>query len=305
VSRIAFFGENNFSVVVLKSLLGVGHDVALIICPFYETDAHKELENVALRNKIRFYREKNINSLEVVEKVQSAEPDFIISADFTKIIKNELLSIPKFASLNLHPSLLPNYRGLVPQHFPIINGETKTGVTVHFIDSGIDTGNIIIQKEIPINETTTVSDILTSWAKIYQTIMVEAVEKVLCGEKGVSQNKLNGSYYGRLKQSDCEIRFNDGIKNAYNLIRGVTYPYFGAFLKINNMFLRIWEAEIISTEAQECFGQVKQDGDDIILFFADGILRAIDFEEKKSENSDANVYLPSNTRLLLKRNITI
>jgi methionyl-tRNA formyltransferase len=110
--------------------------------------------------------------------MRNINPDLLISAHFQKIINKDIIAIPQLGCLNLHPSLLPFYRGMAPQHWPIINGERKTGITVHFIDEGVDTGNIVLQKEILIDDSMYVSDLQLIWTKEYQTIMCKAVRLI-------------------------------------------------------------------------------------------------------------------------------
>ena len=277
---IVFFGENDFSSVVLNALFKDGYHIPLVVCPLYENDKYKGLEQIAHKMKAEFIRAKNINSAEIVQKITEMKPDLCVSGDFSKIIGKDILAIPKFGSINLHPSLLPNYRGLAPQHFPIINGENKTGVTVHFMDENIDTGNIIIQKEIPISNDMYVSCLLVKWHEIYQTIVNEAVSLVLNSDKGRKQDA-DGSYYGRLKEKECEIFFEKGVFSAYNLVRGVSSPYFGAFLKTvseHGNVLRIWEAEIEESGVQKEFGKIEIENEDMLIYFPDGILRGTYFE---------------------------
>ena len=273
--RIVFFGENNFSSVVLNALVNDGYHIPLVVCPLYENDKHTYFEKTANKVNAEFVRAKNINSPEIVQKIAAVKPDLCVCGDFAKIIGKDILALPKFGSINLHPSLLPNYRGLAPQHFPIINGDHKTGVTVHLMDEHVDTGNIIVQKEIPISGDMYVSDLLVKWQVIYQTIVNEAVSLVLNGDKGRKQEE-GGSFYGRLKEKDCEMFLEKGVISAYNLVRGVSSPYFGAFLKIESEhgnILRIWEAEIEQVSEQKEFGKIEIENEDCLIYFPDGILR--------------------------------
>lgn len=207
VPTIVFMGEDAFSNIVLSSLLKEGYNVPLVISPLYDNNIHKRLENTCVYNKIEYIREKNINSEIIIEKLKKIKPDLLITAHFEKLIKKDIIDIPTLGCLNLHPSLLPYYRGMSPQHWPIINGESKTGITVHFIDETADTGNIVLQKEISLTDQMYVSDLQIVWQKMYQTIMCEAIRKVLDGYKGETQSKTAGSYYGKFKCSQCYINY--------------------------------------------------------------------------------------------------
>jgi methionyl-tRNA formyltransferase len=114
---------------------------------------------LALNHGIDHTREKNLRSEDFINKIISLQPDLFVSAHFEKLLSYDLIRIPSKGAINLHPSLLPDYRGLAPQHWPIINGDAKTGVTVHFIDETADTGDIIIQKEIDIEKDDYVIDL--------------------------------------------------------------------------------------------------------------------------------------------------
>ena len=243
--RIVFLGEDSFSAAVLESFILANHKVLAVICPFYENNVHSRLKLLSEKNIIPFKRVNDINSIEVQKQLKDLNPDLIAVCHFQKILKKNIIGIPKLGCINLHPSLLPNYRGMAPQHWPIINGDQETGITVHFIDEGVDTGNIILQKKIVIDSNMYVSMLQKNMLMVYKTIMIEAI--VIISKKDVkliNQNKLLGTYYGRLKESDCVINKNGSFLEAYNLIRGVSMPYFGA--KINNY--RIWKARVSTEE---------------------------------------------------------
>ena len=239
--RIVFLGEDSFSAAVLESFILANHKVLAVICPFYENNVHSRLKLLSDKNIIPFKRVNDINSIEVQKQLKNLNPDLIAVCHFQRILKKNIIRIPKLGCINLHPSLLPNYRGMAPQHWPIINGDQETGITVHFIDEGVDTGNIILQKKIVIDSNMYVSVLQRNMLSVYRTIMKESID--LISKKDfffIKQNHLVGSYYGRLKESHCIININNGHIEAFNLIRGVSMPYFGA--KFGDF--RIWKASI-------------------------------------------------------------
>lgn len=233
--NIVFWGEDSFSDVVLKSLVRAGCQVRLVISPLYDNSIYKRLENTCRKFDIPFRRYPNVNSDEVLEQVKTVSPDLCVIAHFEKIIKPPLLEIPRLGFINLHPSLLPDYRGLAPQHWPIINGESKTGVTVHYVDSGIDTGDIILQEHIEISQDMYVSDLQERWIGIYSHIVIDAIQRILNHSPVIPQPAKTGRYYGKLKEEQCRFKLTDNCGYVYNLIRGVSMPYHGA--EINNILL--------------------------------------------------------------------
>ncbi len=268
--NIVFFGEDAFSNVILCSLIKAGHHVKLVITPFYDNLIYKRLELTCQQNGIQFERCKKINSEETYNLVNKAKPDLCVISHFERIIRQPLLGIPKIGFINLHPSLLPNHRGLSPQHWPIIDGDKEAGITIHYVDEGTDTGNIILQKRFPLQGNEYVKDLQKKWMQYYQTVMVEAIEKIIAGEPTISQEGLTGSYHGRLTDEECQINLEGSAQQAYNLVRGVGMPYHGA--QIENMI--VWKAHL--DENQKVADTHKGvhlntiDGDYII--FNDGIL---------------------------------
>ena len=154
--KIIFFGEDAFSAIVLDSLIQAGHTIIGAYCPIYDNNIYSRLEMITNKNAIPFKRIKDFSSDVFLNELISKKPDLIVVCHFQKLINHNVITIPKFGCINLHPSLLPKYRGMSPQHWPIINGDKKTGITVHFIDDGVDTGDIIIQQEMEIKSDETV-----------------------------------------------------------------------------------------------------------------------------------------------------
>lgn len=236
--NIVFWGEDTFSNVVLNSLIAAGHHVKLVITPWYNNLIYKKIENTCFQYGIQFVRCPKINSIETYKLVKAVNPDLCIIAHFERLIKSPILEIPRMGFINLHPSLLPWYRGMSPQHWPIINGDQETGVTVHYVDAGVDTGDIILQERIPICDDYYVTDLQKKWIVIYKYIVVKAIERIVAGEQVIKQSHLKGSYYGRLTTEQCQIDINESMHKVYALIRGVSMPYHGA--QLGNLI--IWRA---------------------------------------------------------------
>jgi methionyl-tRNA formyltransferase len=241
--RIVFLGEDSFSAVVLESLLTHGHQVLSVYSPIYNNKISARLELVCNVGHVPFIKTDNINCLSVQNEIAKINPDLIVIAHFEKVLKKNIIDIPKYGCINLHPSLLPYYRGLSPQHWPIINGDEYTGITVHFVNEGIDTGDIIVQREVSISNDDYVIDLQMNMKRIYGQTVLEAIRKIEDGQfTAVKQRNNEGSYYGRLKEADCLIDVNGTVREAYNLIRGVSFPYIGASYKD----FKIWRAKLSS-----------------------------------------------------------
>jgi methionyl-tRNA formyltransferase len=243
--KIVFLGEDSFSAIVLSSLISAGHEIVAVYCPYYENFAHARLKKICEDINIPFYRTENINSTAIENAIRGLNPELIVVGHFQKLLKPNIFLIPSLGCINLHPSLLPDYKGLSPIQRPIMHGEKETGVTVHFIDEGVDTGKIIVQQRIPLTPDMYVSDLQTKLFAIYGFIVLSAIDCLKNRNVAfIEQTKREGSYYGKLKDEHCQIDLNKGHLENYNLIRGVSRPYFGA--KIHNF--RIWKASIASRD---------------------------------------------------------
>ena len=279
--RIVFFGEDAFSVIVLESIIKTGYEVVAVFCPIYNNNIYIRLQNFCERNFIQFDRISDFNDKYLIDKLRSFSIDVIVVCHFQKLLKQELINLPKYGSINLHPSLLPLYRGMSPQHWPIINGDSETGITVHFIDEGVDTGDIIIQRKIFIDSDTYVFDLQTQMKKIYANIVIEALGLIQGGKNNYfKQSDLKGSYYGRLKVSDCCIMEHMSTLDAYNLIRGVSFPYFGA--RVENYI--VWKAKIIDIDSSITYLPLnKRFG--VVIFGSDKFIKLYDgmLQIEKSE----------------------
>lgn len=239
--KLIFFGEDSFSSTVLESLLIAKHEMIGVFCPLYDNNIYSRLKLICDKYNIPFFRVEDINSEMIEKQILYLQPELIVVCHFQKILKKNIISIPVLGCINLHPSLLPEYRGMSPQHWPIINGDSETGITIHFINEGVDTGDIILQEKINISDDMYVVDLQKKMLEAYRTIMVSAINKISDRKDTfIKQNIMEGSYYGRLKESQCKIEITRGVLSAYNLIRGVSMPYFGAELE----GYKIWKSRI-------------------------------------------------------------
>ena len=277
--NIILFGEDAYTAIVLESLIKRKYKVLNVFSPYYKNKIYSKLKSVCINYKVKFERIKEFNSPEFVLQIKKSEVDLIIICHFKKIISNEIFEIPNKGCINIHPSLLPYYRGMSPQHYPIINGESETGVSVHFVDEGIDTGDIIVQKKIPILENDYVLDIQNRMRTIYSSIILEAIDR-LHKNNFIVQKYETGSYYGKLKIADCQITTELNCQKAYNIIRAVSLPYLGARYKD----IIIWRATIekkLQFDDHIEIGTIIYNPIDTFIKFKDGYLKLNKFEKIK------------------------
>jgi methionyl-tRNA formyltransferase len=246
VSNFIFFGEDAFSLVVLKSLVegceGLRPVAAVMLEPLSVSGlrlaAYCESSNIPL------IKTRSVKSEEFLVLLDGLAYDLVVITHFQRVLPARIFSRAKIGALNLHPSLLPKYRGMSPQHWPIILGDIETGVTVHCIDEGVDTGRIIRQVRIPLDPDTYIHELQAKFLDVYRTIMIEAVERLLSGEMGLEQSATGASYFHKIHESDMKISLEMGVTRAYALVRAFSFPYDGA--QLGN--IRIMKARPASDE---------------------------------------------------------
>lgn len=186
------------------------------------------VKEYALKKNIELLQPKNLKDQSFVEKIKNFKPDFIIVVAF-RMLPKVIWSIPNLGTINLHASLLPDYRGAAPINWALINGEKYTGVTTFFIDDKIDTGDILLQKRIKINKTDNAEDLHNSLSKIGSLLMYETINKVVNNNiKPIKQgsNKIYKTAY-KLNKENVKINWESRPIEIYNKIRGLS-PYPGA-----------------------------------------------------------------------------
>jgi methionyl-tRNA formyltransferase len=234
--RVLFCGTPQFAVPALNRLLanselellavitqpdrprGRGHEVSF-----------SPVKEIALATHLPVYQPEKIRNPEVQQLLEKLSPDFIVIIAYGQIIPARLLSIPKHGWINLHASLLPKYRGAAPVNWAIANGETKTGVTTMHIDAGMDTGDILLQREIEISPTETAPQLAARMSEAGAPL----IEQTLCGlVAGTivprSQNHAEATLAPILKKEDGRIDWHRPAQEIYNRMRGFA-PWPGAY----------------------------------------------------------------------------
>ena len=277
------FGEDIYTAIVVESLVENGHPVLLMITPDRPDKNHMVLEETATKLNIEFVKDDNVNSENIRKRIEKVKPDLIITAHLRKILSKEIFSLAAKGAINVHPSLLPKYRGLSPQHQAILHGDDESGVTVHYIDEDVDTGEIIIQKKFRVAKDDYILQVQTKMLAIYKEIVVEALRLLESASfKPIKQDLTQISYFGPLKRSDREIDLSKSRQEVYNLVRAVSLPYKGAFYK--NYI--IWVAELpgpsTETELKKRYTDtgfyVDKEANKIMIRLKDGFLVSDDFE---------------------------
>lgn len=261
--RVVFMGTPDYALCSLQSLLMAGHQVLAV---FTQPDKPKgrgklmvesPVKKLALEKGIPVHQPKRIR-LESVEDLRAYQPDVCVTAAFGQILSQELLEIPRLGTVNVHASLLPAYRGSSPVHWAILNGETKTGVSTMLTDAGIDTGDILLQRETEIMPYETAGALIDRLAVMGAELLVETLtflEKGNCPRK--AQDEALASYYPMLQK---EMGALDWTLPAVVLSRRICGldPWPGCFTDSPNGRLRITQARPAEDTGDERPGQILQ-----------------------------------------------
>lgn len=214
--------------------------------PYYECEG---LQEVALKSGIALYEDLTLNQNRAYQLIKTLSPILIVASSFNQIIPENVISIPKLGVINIHPSLLPKYRGATPTVWALMNGEKETGITVHFIeDERIDSGRIIIQNRLKIRPSDNDGTLRHRLAELSEKALSDALDLILTKDKNMFplQNESEVTYYPKRMLKDAVINLNRPFKEIVNKIRAMS-PYPGAYLKYNGKKYIVKTASLLLT----------------------------------------------------------
>ena len=280
--KIIFMGTPEFAV---PSLVELNNDLeieikAVVTQPDRKSGRgqklhYSDIKETALKNDLPILQTENVNQQEFLDRLREIEPDFIVVVAFGQKLSPELLAIPEYGCINLHASLLPEYRGSSPIHKAIIDGKEFTGNTTMYMAEGWDDGDIIYQHKIEIKEDDTVGILHDKLAKKGAELILKTLKDVKTGEAPrIEQDDSKATFAYKIDNSLGEIDWNQSAQDIHNLIRGVN-PWPGAYTYLNGERLKIWQSEVSDAENTELPAGtiVKANIDDgILVQTASGIL---------------------------------
>jgi len=238
-------GTPSFAVQSLLSLINNKYEiVACITQPDRKRGrgnqvTFSEIKKIALKNNILVLQPYNIKKSVWVEKIKELNPNLFITCAYGQILSKAILDIPQYGCINIHASLLPKYRGASPITRAIINGDKKTGVTTMLTDIGMDTGDILLKKEVKIPMDMTVSTLHDQLSILGSEIIIDTLEKLSTNNlTPIKQNNEEATYAPMLKKEDGIINWNEDCITIYNKIRGLN-PWPGCYTTLLNKRLKI------------------------------------------------------------------
>ena len=280
--RIVVHGQQAFGKAVLEALIKRGENVVAVYAapekPGQKADPLKEAAQAA---GLPVYQPDSYRKPEVWEQFKELKPDLQVMAFVTLFVPEDFLNIPTYGSIQYHPSLLPRYRGPSAINWPIIQGETETGLSIFWPDNGLDTGAVLLQKKTHIGPEDTLGSVY--FDRLFPMgveAMLESVDLVKAGKAPrIKQDDKQATYEGRCGPDNAHIDWGKPWRQIYDLIRGCN-PAPGAWASCNGQRLQIFESKPLPARDPKGIGGkmgeiVAVDGDGFTVVCADGRIRVM------------------------------
>lgn len=260
--NVIFMGTPEFSVGTMEALAEAGHRVVLAVT---QPDKPKgrgkavqfpPVKEAALARGIPVFQPRRIRDPEAIEELRKYEADVIVVVAFGQILPREVLELTRYGCINVHASLLPKYRGAAPIQWAVIDGEKVSGVTIMQMDEGLDTGDMICRKEIPLDEKETGGSLHDKLSAAGARLCVEALREIEEGRAVfTSQGESPTAYARMLDKKSGSIDWNRPAEEIERLIRGLN-PWPSAYTQWGGKVMKIWEADVSEEDAGKDPGTV-------------------------------------------------
>ncbi len=285
-------GTPDFAVPSLEMLINEGYDVAAAVT---QPDKPKgrgnrmsapPVKEFALKHGIEVLQPEKIKTQDFIEQIRALKPDLLITAAYGKILSKDLLDVPVLGCINVHGSLLPAYRGAAPINWAVINGESKTGITIMFTDVGLDTGDMLLRKELAIGPDMNVGELHDKMAVLGAEVLKETLLELKKGTlERIPQEDAASTYAPMMSKELGLIDWNKTAREIHNLVRG-TDPWPGAYTFIEGSRMRVWKTSLVpqASDSSRPNGEIlKVDDEGILVKCSDEnlLIREVQFDSSK------------------------
>lgn len=245
--KVIFMGTPDFCVPILKALSEKCNVIAVVTQPDKEVGRKKEISYSPIKKTAIGLGIKVLQPVKIKEEYKEIidlNPDIIITCAYGQIVPEVILNYPKYGCINVHASLLPKLRGGAPIHKAIIYGYDVTGITIMYMDKGMDTGDMISKKEVKIEDNDTAETLHDKLQKISVTLLLETLPKIISGtNKREKQDDNRATYAYNISRQEEHVDFNKASKEVFNQIRGLnSWP--GAYAVLDDKNIKLWLSKI-------------------------------------------------------------
>lgn len=269
--RVVFMGTPDFAVQSLNALVNAGHDVAAVIT---QPDRPKgrgnklafpEVKERALELGLPVHQPDSVKDEAFLELLKGYQPDVIVVVAFGRILPQSVLDLPKYGCVNVHGSLLPQYRGAAPIQRAVLDGLKETGVTTMRMDIGMDTGDMLLQAALPITDEDTTGTMFDKLAELGGKLLIDTLSGLEAGTiTPQKQDNSNVTHAARILKEDEVIHWDDSAEKIFCQIRGLA-PAPGAYTIWEGQRLKLWKARLNSKDTGKAPGTVVEIGKDYLL----------------------------------------
>lgn len=249
--RVVFMGTPDFAVPSLMALVEAGHTVQAVVTQpdrpkgRGKKQAFPPVKEAASRFDLPVLQPARVREPDFLAQLSNYAPEIIVVVAYGQILPPAMLALPKHGCVNVHASLLPSYRGAAPVHRAVINGEKITGVTTMFLDEGLDTGDMILKKEVPIQAEDTVGDLHDRLSAAGARLLIDTLDLISRGQAPRTPQTGVSSYAALLTAADELINWDKPAEEINNLVRGMN-PWPGARTYLGEKVLKIWRAKALA-----------------------------------------------------------
>lgn len=298
-----FMGSPEFSLPSLDALIKAGIDVRLVVTqPDRPYGRNKILRATPVKQRatelgIKVITPRDMRSADVISAIKEVQPDFIVVVAFGQKLPKEVLELPKYACLNVHPSLLPRYRGGNPIQRQIMAGETETGVSIMYMDEGMDAGDICLQKVVAVGPDETTGTLEKRLSIIGADALIEAIQAVYEGSAPrIPQDERKKTMAFHLKPGEEVIDWNRSAREIHNLVRALA-PAPGAVTTFGGERIKIWQTELLDadekTDAEACVPGtiIGLQESKLLVCCGEGVLAVTELQPEGKKRMSAGAFL--------------
>lgn len=295
--KILFMGTPEFALPSLKILLAEGQAVIGVVT---QQDRPKGRGKQTAPPPVKVFAEAEQLPVLQPERIRSPEflalfrelgPDLVVVVAFGQILPKQILEQPRLGCINVHPSLLPRYRGAAPLNWAIIRGETRTGITIMLMDEGMDSGDILLQEETAIGDRETVGELHDRLAVRGAQLLMEAIRMIESGAvRRMPQNHAAATFAPRLRKEDGIIRWKSDVRSIVQLIRGLS-PAPGAYTYLGEKILRIFQAVDIDMPPPALPGTLSIGDNELKVSAGDGMVSLLNVQLEGKKRMPVHEFL--------------
>ena len=312
-------GTPDFALESLKALYEAKYDIIGVVTNIDKPKGRgmkmvaSPVKEYAIEKNLQVYQPVKVrNNPEFLEAVKKLNPDLICVVAYGKILPQELLDIPKYGCVNVHGSLLPEYRGAAPIQWAVLNGDKKTGVTTMFMNAGMDTGDMILKEEVEIGEDETTGELWNRLKMIGANLLIKTVKEIENGTATRTKQPEEGTMAPMLSKEMAKIDWENKTANDIkNLVRGLN-PIMGAYTFLDGKKIKFWKVQTLTeNELLEKFQELEEykyhlnkmqagtvlfsdDKKGLFIKANDGILQVLEIQGENSKRMAVGDFLRGN-----------